>query len=88
MYALVHSPDEFLHSNCDVTLFSNHELAHEEMVRRFDEASASNKYKVLPPDEHGDVLDEEGYYIGVILDNEAWFEDTESKWAIIEVKEV
>ena len=87
MYALVHSPGEFLHSDCDVTLFRSYELAHGEMVRRFKEVVTMDGTKVMPPNEFGDVLDDEGYCVGVIRGDDAWVEDTECKWAIIKAEE-
>lgn len=98
MYALVYSPDELLSSNCSVTLFDSYELAYKKMVELFNKTymellelfygnAVSNDWKPLPPDELGDVRDKDGYYIGVILDSEAWHEYTHSKWAIVRMEE-
>ena len=88
MYVLIHSYDCKLDYNNVATGFSTYELAYEEMVRQYTQVGTSDGSSLLPPNEYGAVYDEErGYFVGCILEHEAWIDENDSTWVIFDVKE-
>jgi len=88
MYVLIHSANKLLDSRNTAHAFRTYEEAYAEMARRFNEVGSSDGYATMPPDELGVVRDEEGVFVGCLMERDAWVEDCKSHWTILETKEV
>lgn len=90
MFILVHSGNELLACDNEVTAYPTHEKAYIAMLEQFDGTAADEGITLQPELSVGDVYccDVDGTDIrrvGYIADEEAFLSDKELKWAILEI---
>lgn len=88
MFVLIHSDNELLEADNEVTVFPTHDAAWTTMVEEFVSSLEKEGIEPVIPVDGGDVCDrEDRLIVGYVNESEAYTEHCEEKWVIFEVKE-